>query len=73
VEPVKTSPRSNTGHSIVQVPTPAERIATISLSVPIREKPINIPAKVARGIVKLRIPGNMVTAIPATTEKGRSV
>ena len=61
---------SSTGHNIVQEPTPAERIATISLSLPIRENPMIIPARVASGIEKVRTPGKSVAPIrPSTRER----
>jgi len=73
VIPERKRPTSNAGQINVHEPTPAARIATISLSVPIREKPIVTPAKAASGIVNVRTPGRSVAPIPASNEKGRSV
>ena len=57
---------------MVHEPTPAARIATISLSLPMREKPMMIPASVARGIEKMSTPGNSAAPMLPSSENGRS-
>jgi hypothetical protein len=57
---------------MVHEPTPAARIATISLSLPMREKPTIIPASVASGIEKMSTPGNNAAPIDPSIENGSS-
>jgi len=55
---------SSAGQIMVHEPTPAERMATISLSLPMREKPMTMPASVASGIEKTRTPGSNAAPMP---------
>ena len=55
---VAIAPRIKTGHNILDVLTPAARIATSSLSLPIRPKPIIVPDNTAIGIVSTSTEGS---------------
>src|SRR6266404_6863345 len=54
VTAVASKPNASAGQSIRQVLTPAARIATNSLSLPIRPSPMIVPDKTAMGMVNTR-------------------
>ena len=64
VAAVAIRPIANAGHNIRQVLIPAARIATSSLSLPIRPNPMIVPDKTAMGMVNTRTVGKRASASP---------